>query len=228
MKVLVATDHLTENQRLVLQFLRDIYAVSSELGTRTTIWGGLVPDILHGSFLRDHHDVDGFVLNLLDVKDQMAARFSERGYVVSYQHAYDLLRVDRGGLHAAFNRLETEGDQAMWRHVGDQGTIGFPVDWLALSPRSFYDVQTYVSGARFEYAIKSNVRLLSPEWQPRDKDLLALRVLETELDRFGLRPAQFLAEIWSETPYWVERGYPEYAKRIQASPPAKVEREKQR
>jgi hypothetical protein len=64
---------------------------------------------------------------------------------------------------------------------------------------------------QFEYAIKACVRLLSPEWQLRDKDRAALRFLEAELDRRGLDRRRILSEIWSETPYWVEKGYPEYA-----------------
>jgi hypothetical protein len=65
--------HLSGRQRACVQFLQDIYEVSAALGTRTTIWGGMVVDILCGAFLRDHHDVDGFTLNLLNVKGEMAA-----------------------------------------------------------------------------------------------------------------------------------------------------------
>jgi len=211
------TDHLSEGRQVCLRFLQDIYEVSATLGTRTYIWGGLVIDILQGEFLRDHRDVDGFTLNLLDVKDEMAARFAGRGYAASWQDDVDILRIDKNGLHAVFNRLELEGDLAMWRHVGEQGTLFFPADWLDPAPRSFYGVPVHVSGVRFEYAIKSSVRLLNPEWKPRDKDRAALRYLSAELERTGHDPAHVLSQVWSETPFWVDKGYPEYATRITAT-----------
>lgn len=210
------------NQRLVLQFLQDIYDVSAALETRTYIWGGMVVDILCGEFLRDHHDIDGFVLNLLDVKSDMSALFAERGYTTSYQAEYDLLRIEKGGLHAAFNRLEIDGDLAMWRHVGDCGTVFFPADWLDPTPCCFYGIRTHISGVRFEYAIKTNVHLLNPEWRLRDKDRDAIHILGTELQRSGLDGMGFLSQVWSHTPYWVEKGYPEYARPIVIAPDVEV------
>jgi hypothetical protein len=214
MNVTSTTAQLSRRQRFCLQFLSDVYEVSSALATRTYLWGGMVIDILCGAFLREHHDLDGFTLNLLDVKAEMAAMFSERGYTTSYSEEFDYLRVERGALHAVFNRLEIVGGLAMWRHVGDQGTVYFPADWLALTPRSFYGVPVYISGVRFEYAIKAHSRLLNPEWALRDKDQRAIQFLSAELARRGLDENQLLSRIWSYTPYWVERDFPEYARPI--------------
>jgi hypothetical protein len=104
----------------------------------------------------------------------------------------------------------------MWRHVGEQGTLFFPADWLDPTPRRFYGVPAFVSGVRFEYAIKTHVRLLNPEWQLRDKDRAALRILRAEMQRRGFDETEALAQVWSFTPYWVERGYPEYAQPVGA------------
>ena len=132
----VAPDH----QQTCLQLLQDIHDVSTSLATRTYIWGGMVPDILRGEFLRPHHDVDGFTLNLLDVKTEMAERFSAKGYATTYLDEYDMLRIEKGDLHAALNRLEMDGDTAMWRHVGDQGTVYFPAVWQSgwTRPRALF------------------------------------------------------------------------------------------
>jgi hypothetical protein len=176
----------------------------------------MVPDILCGTFLRDHHDIDGFALNLWRVKDEMAALFSQRGYTTSYTDEYALLRIDKGALHAVLNPLEIEDRTAMWRHVGEQGTVFFPADWLDLAPRDFYGVPVHISGVRFEYAIKACVRLLSPEWRLRDKDYTAIDVLRAEMQQRGFDETEVLSDIWSYTPYWVERGYPEYADPIRA------------
>jgi len=206
----------SDHQQICLQLLQDIYDVSTALGTRTYIWGGMVADILCGEFLRAHHDLDGFTLNLLDVKTEMAERFFAKGYTTTYSDEYDMLRIEKGDLHAALNRLEIDGDTAMWRHVGDQGTIYFPAAWLDATPRTFHGVKAYISGAAFEYAIKSNVHLLNPEWQLRDKDRAAIEVLSAELDRMGADKQAVLASISSYTPYWVERGYPEYESQVTA------------
>ena len=206
----------SDHQQACLQHLQDIYEISTALATRTTIWGGMVVDILCGEFLRVHHDIDGFTLNLSSVRTDMAELFSKRGYATTYADEYGMLKVRKGRIHAALNCLEIDGHTAMWRHVGDQGTVAFPVDWLDTTPCCFYGINTYISGAAFEYAIKTNVHLLNPEWQLRDKDRAAIRFLSAELDRMGVDKAEILSRIWSDTPYWVERGYPEYAHRITA------------
>ena len=204
------------HQQACLQLLQDIYEVSTALAMRTYIWGGMVVDILCGEFLRVHHDIDGFTLNLSSVKTEMAALFSRKGYVTTYSDEYGMLKIRRGELHAALNQLEIDDDTAVWRHVGDQGTVAFPVDWLEATPHRFCGVNTYISGAKFEYAVKTNVHLLNPEWQLRDKDRDAIRFLSAELDRMGVDRVQVLSRIWSYTPYWVGRGYPEYERRITA------------
>jgi hypothetical protein len=203
----LGTGHLsTDLQRVYLRLLRDLYEVSASLGTCTYVWGGMVVDILHGAFLRAHHDIDGFTRDLLRVKDDMASMLVEKGYTTSYLDEVDMLQIRRGDVRAALNRLEVDGSTAMWRHVGDQGTIYFPVDWLDPTPRRFCGVNVYISGARFEYAIKVGVHLLNPEWQLRDKDRAAIRLLKAELDRNGYDRTEIMEKIWSYTPYWVHRG----------------------
>ena len=203
----------------VLALLRDIHDVSAACGTTTFIWGGLTLDILAGRFLREHHDVDGFTLNLLDVLPEMEARFASLRYATRFLDAWGILRVERGGTHAGMNRLERDGERAMWRHIGDQGTVFFPFAWLDGAPRYFYGVPVYAAGAELDYALKANVRLLNPEWVPREQDAEALQRLEEELGRRGIAPADVLARVWSVNPFWVARGYPEYAEPMMGSAP---------
>jgi hypothetical protein len=206
----------SEHQQACLRLLQDIYEVSAAVATRTYVWGGMVVDILSGEYLRVHRDIDGFTLDLLSVKTGMARLFSERGYATTYADEYGMLTISKGELHAALNRLEIDGRTAMWRHVGDQGTICFPAEWLDATPRCFYGIDTYISGAEFEYAIKTNAHLLNPEWQLRDKDRAAIGFLSAELDRMGVDKSEIPSRIWSYTPYWAERGYPEYARCVTA------------
>jgi hypothetical protein len=193
-----------------LRLLRDLSEVCSACGTRTFIWGGMSIDVQRGAFVRDHRDVDGFTLDLLQAKDDMMAMLNAKGYSCSFNAAFDMLRVAKDDVHAGLNRLETEHGCAMWRHVGDHGTIYFPLEWLDSEPRGFYGLPLYTSGPRFEYAIKTNAYLLNPTWELREKDREAIEWLSGELDRLSVDRREMLTRIWSHTPFWVERGYPQY------------------
>jgi hypothetical protein len=72
---------VSANNRRYLAFLRHIYEVSNACSTTTYIWGGFTIDVLEGRFLREHHDLDGSTLNLLDVRHDLAALCEERGYL---------------------------------------------------------------------------------------------------------------------------------------------------
>lgn len=202
---------LSDSNRVQLALLRDIYEVSGLCGTQTYIWAGLVRDIVCGHFLRDHGDVDGFTLNLWQLRDDLADLYRQRGYIVSFLEEFHILRIDRDGVHAAFNRLEVDGETAMWRHIGDQGTVYFPRQWLSDTPLSFYDVPVLISGIEFEYAIKMHPQLLSPTWHGREKDVEAIAWLSERLAERQIAPEDVLPRIWSYNPFWVKHGYPEYA-----------------
>ncbi len=73
-----------------LAFLRDIYEVSNACSTTTYIWGGFTIDILEGRFLRDHGDLDGFTLNLLDVLQDMTELYEARGYAATFRTDSDI------------------------------------------------------------------------------------------------------------------------------------------
>lgn len=201
---------LSENQQCQLEILQDIYSISESCSTRTYIWGGLTVDINEGHFLRDHHDLDCFTLNLLDAQYQMETRFTQKGYTVNYVDEFDMLQVKKNGCSAVFNRLEIENDIAMWRHIGNEGTIFFPQNWLSDSALNFYGTEMFISGAEFEYAIKTNVKLLSPVWELREKDIASLEYWANVLKKRNINPENILQNISSDNPYWIKQGYKEY------------------
>jgi len=202
--------NLSDRQKHQLQFLDDIYEISCMYSTKTYIWGGLVMDIMEGIFLREHHDIDGFILNLMDVKERMDEQFILKGYFTEFIKGIDMYKIHYQGFHAAFNRLEIEKDTAMWRHIGDKGTLYFPVGWLKDNPVNFCDSPVFISGPEFEYAIKEKVSLLSPEWQIRDTDKQALEYYRDVIKKRNITPESILIHVWSDNPYWREKGYKEY------------------
>ena len=193
---------LSERQKLQIQILDDIYDISTKNSTRTYIWGGLVIDILEGSFLREHKDIDCFTLNLLDVKDSMDIMFRERGYATEFISGIDMFNVHKDGCSIGFNRLEYDSEIAMWHHIGNEGTLFFPRVWLENEPRIFYNTRVFISGIEFEYCIKARVDLLDPTWQLREKDTEALKYLTGLLGKKNVSSESVLRMVRSDNPYW--------------------------
>ena len=96
---------------------------------------------------------------------------------VQFRDDIDMLIIAKDDLHAAFNRLEVDGPIAMWRHIGDEGTVYFPVDWLDAAPRDFYGVQVYSAGVQLDYVLKTNIRMFDAERELREKDHAAIEHL---------------------------------------------------
>lgn len=197
------------NKRL-LALLRDTCEICEAVGTRAYIWGGMAIDALRGDLTREHGDLDGMVLDLETHADALARAFERRGCQVRYMEAFSMLRVDRDGVHAGFNPLRVRAGTAQWKHIGEHGSVYFPESWLDAQPRALNGVPLYLAGARFEYAIKSRVRLLSPEWKPRARDIEAVEWLRGELRAQGIDDEQVYRRIWSYNPFWYERGYEAY------------------
>lgn len=203
-------DETCDNQH-ILEFLSDITEVSYACNTTSYIWAGLTVDLHHGHFLRTHHDIDAFTLNLLDTRDEMIHLFQLRGYTTEFMEGFDILVIRRNGLHAAFNRLEVVGQLAMWRHIGSEGTVYFPTSWLDQHPRVFNGVHVYSAGIKLDYVFKTNIRMFNAQWCLREQDHIAIQQLREILKSEQTVPEQFLQQIWSYNPFWVKLGYPEYA-----------------
>lgn len=204
-----------------LRLLADVVEVSRRIGTRSYVWGGLVVDVLGGGMLRAHHDLDCFTLDLSEYQPRLIDRFESLGYTVTVLEDFQILRIDRDEVHAAFNPLTVSGQTASWHHVGKRGRVDFPVEWLDDSPRLFHGIDVYTSGARFEFAIKTHPELLNPEWRARAKDRDAIERLRRHIDRDGFADLDFLRDITSFTPFWADRGYPQYARPIKIGESAK-------
>ncbi|MHB9130584.1 MAG: hypothetical protein ACYDBB_05765 [Armatimonadota bacterium] len=191
---------ISAHNRCYLAFMKDIYDVSLDCETTTYIWGGFTLDIFEGQFLRDHHDLDGFTLNLLDVLPDMMALYEARGYTTEFREDFDMLSIRKDDLHATFNRLEVDGETAMWRHIGNEGTVYFSVQWLDKMPRHFYEVPVFTAGIELDYTLKTNISMIHPEWTIRDKDYQAIERLEMIMAKSNIDPEDFLTRVWSYMP----------------------------
>ena len=198
----------TSNNLAYLEFLRDIYEVSVACSTKTYIWGGFTHDIFEGEFIRDHGDLDGFTENMMSVLDDLISNYKNRGYTTEFKNNINMLVIRRDGLHAAFNSLDVDESVAMWRHIGNHGTVYFPYKWLDDTPRDFYDVKVYTSGIYFEYGFRKIAKSINPDWKAeREKDKITIDYLQRKLDEIGIDPKTILRSIWSYNPIWIKKGY---------------------
>jgi hypothetical protein len=201
-----------------LSFLRDIFEVSAACGTKTYIWGGFTTDIYEGRFLREHGDLDGFTENLTDHLDCLRLEYERRGYSTEFKGEFGMLVIRRDGHHAAFNPLVLDHSVAMWRHIGDRGTVYFPAEWLDAAPRAFYDTKVYTSGVCFEYGFRSIAGDVNPAWTSREKDKAALIYMAQKLQEQEIEPSAVLRSIWSYNPFWLDKGYDPFNKPVLVCP----------
>ena len=202
---------LSEKNRLYLAFMRDMLEVCETLGLRWYIWGGMVADILEGNFQREHGDLDGFVENLENNVKALSAALTQRGYEAAFNEQFSILTARRDPIHAAFNPLRINGGIAEWKHIGDQGSVFFPFDWLDGEPRSFLGESVRTSGIRFEYMFRTNTPLLNPQWtENRPKDADAIAYYKAALLREGIDPRSLAGRFWTYNPFWFHRGYEDF------------------
>jgi len=206
--------NMTHKTKQHLKMMKDIYTVSSELGIKTFVWGGYAVDILHGELTREHSDLDCFTENLVENLDALKEKYEARGYAIGfYYDDFWMLNIKKGDVHATFNTVRNIGGIAHWHHAGPQGTVFFPYAWLDNEPRLFYSAHVYTFGIEMAYVLKTNVKLVSPEWaqkEPREKDKADILILEQILSSRGICKDDIKKKVWSHNPYWYELGYEEY------------------
>ncbi len=201
---------LSESNKIKLEFLHDIWETSVEASTKTYIWAGLVKDIINGRFGSEHGDIDGFTEDLWSKRELLATLYEKKGYQVQILDEWHILRIDKNGEHAGFNRLDFDGEVAMWRHIGNGGTLYFPRDWLPDQPLTFYGKKVLISGIEFEYCIKAHPELLNPQWQGRHEDRETISWLETRLAEKGVDKEKLFERIWSYSPFLARNGFSNY------------------
>ena len=209
---------ISEKNQQYLCMLEDIFDISTKLGIKTFIWGGMSIDIWEGYFLREHGDLDGFVENLIENLDVLVSEFRKRKYEITFTSEFSMLEVKKGLVHASFNPLKIDGKSAEWKHIGNEGSVYFPTEWLDQIPRTFYNTKVYTSGIQFEYAIKTKISMLHPKWQLREKDLLAIKYMKGKLEERGISEEEIYKWFWSYNPYWYKQGYDEFFRPTVAYP----------
>jgi len=168
-------------------------------------------DIWEGHILREHGDLDGFTENLIENIPQLTTAYDSLGYSTTFDKDFCMLKVQKDLVHAGFNPLVINGGTAEWKHIGNDGSVFFPVNWLDQIPRMFYTAKVFTAGLRFEYALKTKVSMLNPEWStPRAKDTEAVLYLKNKLIAENITDEDVYKWFWSYNPFWYKRGYDKF------------------
>lgn len=170
-------------------------------------------DILHGKLTREHSDLDCFTENLVENLDALKDKYVSLGYEIDlgYYQDYWMLQIKKCGVHAAFNTMKNICGIAHWHHIGPQGTVFFPYEWLDKEPRLFYGTPAYTWGVEMAYIVKTNIGLVNAEWaklEMREKDKADVLILEQILVGIDIDNAR--KKVWSHNPHFYEKGFEEY------------------
>jgi len=199
---------ISNKNQLFLQIMRDITEVSDKLNTKTYIWGGFVIDLIEGKFVREHSDLDGFILNMDILLDRLISEFEKREYIVKYNEKFCILAIYKDELHAGFNVLHENKGIAEWQHIGKNGSVYFPYEWLDQEPRNFYDIKICTANIKFEYGFRNIALQINPEWSNRRaKDIEAIKYYSEKLCDIDVDTKKIEGEIWSYNPFWIDFGY---------------------
>ena len=196
----------------ILEFIADIVTFSNELDLKSYIWGGFVQDILEGKILREHGDIDMFIENLDINIDNLEYKFKSKDYDCKYHKDIQMLNLGKNKIKATINPIKFNNKTAIWKHIGDQGFICFPKEWLDVDFRTFYDINVLTSGIKFEYCVRKIIKYMNPNWtnRTREKDITANKYYEKKLMENNINPKELMEKIWAYNPYWFKDGYNGY------------------
>lgn len=149
----------------------------ANVGARTYLWGGWVPDIYMGRILREHDDTDCLVVDLYGHIKDFESKFQSLGWETKIIENGDLVaKKDNMKIHCG--HLKISGEKAIWYHNGRKGQIVFPRAWLNNESIGFQNIRLHAVTPEFQYALKNHPEYMNKEWKNRKKDLADLKVLK--------------------------------------------------
>jgi hypothetical protein len=182
------------------------------LNIKSYVWGGYVQDIIEGKILREHGDIDVFIENMdIYIKD-IVKLFEKAKYKYKYHNDIQMLNLEKSNIKTTINPIEFIGKTAIWKHIGEQGFINFPREWLDSEYRNFYNLSIRTSGIKFEYCSRRIIKDMNPNWTDkiREKDIKSIEYFEKKLHEENIDPNELLEKIWGYNPYWLKEGYNGY------------------
>jgi hypothetical protein len=204
------------NAKEILQGISDIILVSNELNIKAYIWGGYVQDIMEGKILREHGDIDMFIENMDKNINKLIKKLKTKNFICSYYSDMQMLILNKNNIKATLNPIIFKNTTAIWKHIGEQGFISFPKEWLDMEYKEFQGIYVLTAGYKFEYCIRTIIKYTNPNWENRirEKDIQAKEYYKKILLKNNINGEELLKKIWSYNPYWLKDGYTGYEKPV--------------
>lgn len=192
--------------------ISDIIQFSNELNIKSYVWGGYVQDIMEGKILRKHGDIDMFIENMDKNIDSLINKLENKNYTCSYHNDIKMLKLEKDNVKTTINPIIFNNKTAIWKHIGDQGFICFPKEWLDIEFRQFYGINILTSGIKFEYCVRKIIKHMNPNWKirTRKKDIIANEYYKSKLLENNIEPDELMEKIWGYNPFWLKDGYNGY------------------
>jgi hypothetical protein len=199
-----------ENINEIIECISDIVDSSNKLNIKSYVWGGYVQDIIEGKILREHKDIDMFIENMDEHIEKLGHELKD--FKFDYHNNIKMLKLEKNGIKITINPIIFINETAIWKHIGEQGFINFPKNWLDKDFRHFYDIKVLTSGYKFEYCVRRIIKYMNPNWTKniREKDIIANKYYENILKENGIKPSELLEKIWGYNPFWLKDGYNGY------------------
>jgi hypothetical protein len=167
---------------------------------------------MEGKMLREHGDIDMFIENMDKNINELLSKLKTKQFTCSYYDDMQMLKLNKNNVKIIINPIIFENATAIWKHIGEQGFVIFPKEWLDTEYKEFHGINVLTSGYKFEYCIRTIMKYTNPNWENRirDKDIQAKEYYEKILLENNIKGEELLDKIWSYNPYWLKDGYNGY------------------
>lgn len=192
----LAKTMLSNKSKLNLLAMSLVENFSNSLNTVSWIWGGFTIDIYENRILREHDDLDYLTLNLHNRIPEFTKLFKTNGWQTKLLENGDL-KLKQKDIKIQLGHIEFL-DKVCWSHNGDKGSIWFPAEWLNMNPVKFCGIKVHVVQPEFQYVLLEHPQILNPEWNPREKDIVAREYLKGCIENKGICPGSLFEQVHDE------------------------------
>ena len=199
----------TEN---IIENISQVIDISRKYNKKCYIHGGYVQDIMEGKLLRKHYNIKMFIEHMdRDIKYYIKL-FNDKKYYVEYWEYTNILHLKKDNVRITLTPIIFQEYTAIWKYLGEQGIICFPIEWLDNEYRTFYNLNLYTSGINLEYCYRIMYKYMHP-FCPKDKVekyIKALNYFEEKLIENNIKPYDLFKYIWSYNPIHLKDGFKGY------------------
>ena len=183
---------LSEKQ---LDAMQEVGELAESVGLKAYNWGGWIPDFCEGEVLRDHEDLDLFVIPTEPNKSlqDLEKSLSKYGWEARYLYT-DTLEAVKDQVKAGLILLKREGETIVSETPDRPLRIEFPAEWLKEDQIELGGRTVNYTDPKLTYCMKVTAREKHAGAPTRQKDTDDIIALEHILASQGVTPEVALQE----------------------------------